>query len=415
MIPKKETENREMSARRFYTPTGWAGTNYDPNLTITDIAKAIRKYAKAVHPDYKFSVTTKSYSGGSTLNVTLLEGAQEAFQNPDDRGYKQIYTSDLAGQNQELTEPVRLVMADMSSCVNSYRMDDSDSMTDYFDTNFYYHLNVGNYDRPYKVTKPKRKYIRQTANSEIAASYSTENRFTISEQTEKAIYSHHPLAVKNMEPTIEQSNQEVAPINYKGYQLTVTPDTDTRDNKQIWVVKATKELSREQYLNLYGYIKDLGGYYSKYKHGFIFSIQDPTDLLKETETAVKHSDKADSEPEKALQTHTVCIYQLKPECSEVLFIGWDNLQNHGGFQPENYNKIWEGELKQEEQGSFLEEIYTRFNINHPTDFTGHSLSPSDVVSVDGNAYFVDKIAFKPVQMEAPVMEFEAAPVMGFSM
>ena len=122
-----------------------------------------------------------------------------------------------------------------------------------------------------------------------------------------------------------------------------------------------------------------------------------------------------SEPEKALQTHTVCIYQLKPECSEVLFIGWDNLQNHGGFQPENYNKIWEGELKQEEQGSFLEEIYIRFNINLPTDFTGHSLSPSDVVSVDGNAYFVDKIGFKPVQMEAPVMEFEAAPVMGFSM
>lgn len=128
------------------------------------------------------------------------------------------------------------------------------------------------------------------------------------------------------------------------------------------------------------------------------------------------SEKSDfAEPEKTLQTHTVCIYQLKPECGEVLFIGWDNLQNHGGFQPENYNKIWEGELKQEEQGSFLEEIYIRFNINLPTDFTGHSLSPSDVVSVDGNAYFVDKIGFKPVQMEAPVMEFEAAPVMGFSM
>lgn len=122
-----------------------------------------------------------------------------------------------------------------------------------------------------------------------------------------------------------------------------------------------------------------------------------------------------AEPEKTLQTHTVCIYQLKPECSEVLFFGWDNLQNHGGFQSENYNKIWEGELKQEEQGSFLEEIYTRFNINHPTDFTGHSLSPSDVVSVDGNAYFVDNIGFEPVQMEASVMEFEAAPVMRFSM
>lgn len=131
------------------------------------------------------------------------------------------------------------------------------------------------------------------------------------------------------------------------------------------------------------------------------------------ENQFKNMDSA--EPEKTLQTHTVCIYQLKPECSEVLFFGWDNLQNHGGFQSENYNKIWEGELKQEEQGSFLEEIYTRFNINHPTDFTGHSLSPSDVVSVDGNAYFVDNIGFKPVQMEAPVMEFEAAPVMGFSM
>ena len=46
----------------------------------------------------------------------------------------------------------------------------------------------------------------------------------------------------------------------------------------------------------------------------------------------------------------------------------------------------------------LEELYVQFNLYHPADFKGHSLSVSDVVALkrDGQAcaFFVDRIGFK---------------------
>lgn len=45
----------------------------------------------------------------------------------------------------------------------------------------------------------------------------------------------------------------------------------------------------------------------------------------------------------------------------------------------------------------LEELYTRFNLNRPSDFTGHSLSVSDIVAlkVDGmvSSHYVDSVGF----------------------
>ena len=46
----------------------------------------------------------------------------------------------------------------------------------------------------------------------------------------------------------------------------------------------------------------------------------------------------------------------------------------------------------------LEELYVQFNLYHPHDFKGHSLSVSDVVALRHNgqagAFFVDRIGFK---------------------
>ena len=48
----------------------------------------------------------------------------------------------------------------------------------------------------------------------------------------------------------------------------------------------------------------------------------------------------------------------------------------------------------------LEDIYTRFNIDHPKDFKGHSLSVSDVVVLHQNgqdtAHYVDNFGYKEV-------------------
>ena len=41
---------------------------------------------------------------------------------------------------------------------------------------------------------------------------------------------------------------------------------------------------------------------------------------------------------------------------------------------ENYDLVYIAPL---EDGTSLEDIYTKFNIDHPDDFRGHSLSVSD--------------------------------------
>ena len=51
-------------------------------------------------------------------------------------------------------------------------------------------------------------------------------------------------------------------------------------------------------------------------------------------------------------------------------------------------------------GTSLEDIYTRFNIDHPKDFKGHSLSVSDVVVLHQNgqdtAHYVVSFGYKDV-------------------
>ena len=63
----------------------------------------------------------------------------------------------------------------------------------------------------------------------------------------------------------------------------------------------------------------------------------------------------------------------------------------------NYNLIYAAELT---PGTSLEDIYTRFNIDHPKDFKGHSLSVSDIVVLHQNgedtAHYVDSFGYKEV-------------------
>ena len=63
----------------------------------------------------------------------------------------------------------------------------------------------------------------------------------------------------------------------------------------------------------------------------------------------------------------------------------------------NYELVYSAPLA---PGTSLEDIYTRFNIDHPKDFKGHSLSVSDVVVLhqDGQdaAHYVDSAGFRQV-------------------
>ena len=97
---------------------------------------------------------------------------------------------------------------------------------------------------------------------------------------------------------------------------------------------------------------------------------------------------------------TFSIYQLKQgdETRDFRFEPYDRLQAAGNVVDKtNYELVYSAELT---PGTSLEDIYTRFNIDHPKDFKGHSLSVSDVVVLhqDGQdaAHFVDSVGFREV-------------------
>ena len=54
-------------------------------------------------------------------------------------------------------------------------------------------------------------------------------------------------------------------------------------------------------------------------------------------------------------------------------------------------------LPYKDQNTLLDEIYEKFNIAHPADFRGHSLSVSDIVAIRANGqvscHYVDSIGF----------------------
>lgn len=94
------------------------------------------------------------------------------------------------------------------------------------------------------------------------------------------------------------------------------------------------------------------------------------------------------------------IYQLKDteEARDIHFMGMDYLESKGiAVTKENYDLLYTAPL---EEGTSLEDIYTRFNIDRPADFRGHSLSVSDVVVLHHNgentSHYVDSFGYREV-------------------
>ncbi len=104
---------------------------------------------------------------------------------------------------------------------------------------------------------------------------------------------------------------------------------------------------------------------------------------------------------------TYAIYQLKdtPESRKLLFMPLRSLKSKEiSVLPGRYDCVYSGQLtpaadRQTDQ-EFLDWLFFQFNMNHPQDFRGHSLSVSDVVTIDregrARAYYVDVVGFTEI-------------------
>ena len=94
------------------------------------------------------------------------------------------------------------------------------------------------------------------------------------------------------------------------------------------------------------------------------------------------------------------IYQIdwKGEGREYAFLSYDSIRAKGKLpQRKDYQLVYSGILEPDEN---MDSLYVKFNIAHPQDFTGHSLSISDIIVLKKNGKinvsYVDMIGFVPL-------------------
>jgi hypothetical protein len=129
------------------------------HITADDV-KAIRTELKAAFPKWKFSC--RKGSGSLSVDVTILQGTVDFSENFKDsyngRKHCQVnqYWIDSHWTSLEARaalNKINEIMHHAPGRANVLRKfyDNSDAMTDYFDTAFYTHLSIGAWDKDYEL------------------------------------------------------------------------------------------------------------------------------------------------------------------------------------------------------------------------------------------------------------------------
>lgn len=276
---EQTTETADSTRQQFYTQFGWEGSNHNWDRSLKEVAQIVRAYVKEKYPTYKFSVRTSYASMCQELHVELKESPIEIYKayadmNDEDKSevrrkleYNHLWrlTSWTEAEEKEifekawsengdffrcLNDATKEVAEDVDAFVNSYNFKDCDGAIDYFDVDFYYFGCCRNNGENIKIV-PKTARIKKTA-SEPSKSHKKGRR------TEKE------AALE-----IEQKT---------GYTYKITKGEDTRDGSELWIVRINETLDKDAYIAESKAMRERGGYYSKFKHGFIFRF-DPTEKL----------------------------------------------------------------------------------------------------------------------------------------
>lgn len=277
---EKVQETADSTRQQFYTEFGWEGSNHDWNRSLKEIAQIVRAYVKEKYPAYKFSVRTSYASMCQELHVALKEAPADIYKTSpaelteDERNglWRKLYRNGLFTMDRwtdadldkaivaawaesdyykVYNDATAAMLSDVDDFVKSYNYEDCDGMIDYFNVDFYY---FGCKTDGFKIT-PKTARIKNKATKPAKAKDSTPVQESAPETANTAL-----------------------PEGKTGYTYKITRGEDTRDGSELWLVRIVETLDREAYKAEAGAMNERGGYYSKFKHGFIFRF-DPTEIL----------------------------------------------------------------------------------------------------------------------------------------
>lgn len=127
---------------------------------IKTIAAEARQKLAAEFPACKFSVRIQRYSGGQSMTVALMSAPASPFAKPEDYPDAYAQLSEYVIKNSDgewaangctLTPKAAAMFKRVIEIANTHNWDRSDIQSDYFDVNFYLHLEIGNWNKPFTV------------------------------------------------------------------------------------------------------------------------------------------------------------------------------------------------------------------------------------------------------------------------
>jgi len=205
-------------------------------------ANIIKKRLTALYPKVKFSVTSDTFSMGDSVDIRWTDGP----------------TSDA-----------------VNAITKQYQYGDFDSMNDIY--------NYSGVDSALGCDGAKYVSCHRSVSDEYQAQIAAKveehygkldpNDFGYRSKLAEIekLYFDYPLAEPKKNIAFGEGHAILAGLEYE-----IIKDIDTRDNSEIYVVKFVTRV--EDFKVLRQAMDNYGGYYSKFKRGFIFR-EDPTETL----------------------------------------------------------------------------------------------------------------------------------------
>ena len=222
--------------------------------------------------------------------------------------------------------------------------------------------------------------------------------FTSIQSAQKATdYVLETAEVEKLREEMQGQQKESSERHVKPYEVVVYHHLENGfDAKLDYLTLSEAEQAAQKYVSgttegENGFAYDGAGVYDLQENRWLRVYGNFPDERAIEQTAQAFSAEKPQQPE-----DRYTIYQVKREdFLDFGFLGYDEISKLGRqFSSDHYREVYSGKLNSD---TTLDDLYLQFNVNHPADFTGHSLSMSDVVVLHRNgkdaAYYCDSFGW----------------------
>lgn len=103
--------------------------------------------------------------------------------------------------------------------------------------------------------------------------------------------------------------------------------------------------------------------------------------------------------------YQILMLKDSEEAADKRFMRYEWTTAHGGVNLDEYETVYTGQIEPAETAAeTLEALYILFNVNRPEDYSGRSLSISDLVALDIGTYYCDSTGFRRLDEQLTIFD-----------